>query len=276
MSDFGGVFGGLELLSLMAYPSSKDLRDKFNANRVAKMVEEWPELNAEHIIQEKRPEGWSLKKWQSFVKKHTGELRNELDGIYSASGGIRSLYNSIGHDAYMQDYYENCYRGALAGNVLIYIRRMADSHLTNEASVSKAIFMVEEIIGRKMLRKQKNKNISISERFIRKAWSDFKLVSPLWAAYGYWIGWKKLPSCSPFFLEGIPRFFSLANNFREFGTTHVPRASKIPTLLPQETWLPPKKIKIIDFLLEPFPLSSKELKVLDNYQAPIRKKSPRT
>ena len=275
MPELWSVFTSLELFALMAYPSNKGTRDKFIANRVAKMKEEWPELNEEHVVNGKRPEGWSTEKWQGFVKKYINQLNDELGEVFSETGGIGTLFNSSGYKAVMNDYHENCYRGALAGNILIYIKRMADSGLASGASVNKAIFLIEETLGRKMRRELENKSKSIGNRFIRAAWSDFKLVSPLWATYGYWVGWKKPSKCSPFLPEGFVGFISLANNFREFGISHIPRAQNVPTLPPDGTWPQSEGINLIDLTLNPHPLSESERKILGNYQAPDKYLSSR-
>jgi hypothetical protein len=266
--ELWSVFTSLELFSLMAYPSDKSARDKFIANWVAKMKEEWLELNEEHVINERRPEGWSAERWGNFVKDYVNQLGSELDGAFSESGGIVALLNSSGYEPVMSDYHENCYRGALAGHILIYIRRISDSDLANKASVNKAIFLIEETIGRKLRRELERESKSIGNRFIRAAWSNFKLVSPLWAAYGYWVGWEKPSKCSPFLPEGFLGFISLANNFREFGVAHLPRAQKVPTLPPDETWPRIEGLQLMDLTVNPHPLSEDELKLLDDYQAP--------
>tara|TARA_B100000315_G_scaffold255504_1_gene299019 strand:- start:843 stop:1673 length:831 start_codon:yes stop_codon:yes gene_type:complete len=268
MAELWNVFTSLELFLLMAFPSNKDSRDKFMANKVARMKEEWPELSEEQITQGKRPDDWSIERWGNFVKDYVSQLGNELDGAFSESGGIVALLNSGGYDAVMSDYHENCYRGALAGHILTYIRRMTDSGLASEASTNKAIFLIEEIIGRKMRRELEKECKSIGNRFIRAAWSDFKLVSPLWAAYGNWVGWKKPSKCSPFLPEGFLGFISLANNFREFGIAHLPRAQKVPTLPPDETWPRTEGLPLMNLTVNPHPLSEDELKILDDYQAP--------
>lgn len=268
MPGLWSVFTSLELFALMAYPSDKGARDKFIANRVAKMKEEWPELNIEHVVNGKRPEGWSTEKWQGFVKKYINQLKDELVEVFSDTGGIRTLLNSSGYETVMNDYNENCYRGALAGHILIYIKRMVDSGLASEASINKAIFLIEETVGRKIRRELENENKSIGNRFIRQAWLDFKLVSPLWAAYGYWVVWNKPPQYSPFSQEGFLRFVSLANNFKEFGVTHLPRTQKAPILLPDETWPQSEGLQLLILTVNPHPLSEDELKILDGYQAP--------
>ena len=78
MSELWSVFTSLELFALMAYPTCKDSRDKHIANRVAKMKEEWPELNVELACNGKRPEGWSIEKWQIFAKEFMDQIHSEL------------------------------------------------------------------------------------------------------------------------------------------------------------------------------------------------------
>ena len=69
-------------------------------------------------------------------------------------------------------------------------------------------------------------------------------------------------------LEGYVRFISLAINFKEFGATYFPRGRKDPTLISEEIWPQSQGLKLIDLTLKPFPLSTKERKILDSYKAP--------
>lgn len=253
----------------MAYPTNKELREKHIANRVANMKENWPELNKEHFTNGRKPEGWLVKKWENFIDEYIGQLHNELDIAFSAKGGITSLLDSPKSETMKGNFDLNCYKGKLAGNILIWIRRMADSNLTTGASVNKAVFMVEEITMKGFNNILKEKGWPFHQSFVRQdVWLIFKSVSPLWAAYEYWLQWGKPSNCSPFSSKGFVGFISLANNFKEFGINHFPRTQKTPTLISDETWPKSDDIKLIDLNVKQFPLSNKELKVLDNYQAP--------
>ncbi|MBT4260214.1 MAG: hypothetical protein HOD90_09940 [Nitrospina sp.] len=269
MSELWSVFTSLELFALMAYPTSKDSRDKHIANRVAKIKEEWPELNAEQVGDGKRPEGWSIEKWQIFAREYLDQIHSELDIAFSEKGGISSLLCSPNYEKVKTDFDLNCYKGRLAGCVLFWIRRIADSKLASGASINKAVFMTEEVTGKYLLKTIKAKKWPLNQSFIRQdAWLGFKSVSPLWAALECWVHWKKPADYSPFLPNGFIRFISLANNYKEFGVSHFPRAQKIPTLLSEETWPKSEKLMLIDLTLKPSPLSDKELKTLNTYQAP--------
>ena len=107
-----------------------------------------------------------------------------------------------------------------------------------------------------------------NEKFIKELWSDFKPVSHLWAAFVQWGMWGRPSEYSPSEPSGIRGFISLAKKFKEFGTTHLPRARTSPTLSIEETWSPPEDFEYMDFEFKIPPLSQQELDVLGNYQAP--------
>jgi hypothetical protein len=269
VSELQYMLRTLSLFSLMAYPSSEDSQHKFMANRVAKIKKEWPELTEKHIAQGEKPKDWPQEKWEELVMKHMGQFHDELDRMFSDNDGIGSLLDSPAYAEGKAGFDFNCYKGKLAGNVLVWIRRMADSNLPSGASVNKAVFMVEETIVKGWRKDLKAKDWPFHQSFIRQdAWLEFKSVSPLWAAYEYWLAWDNPRNCSPFTQEGFVGFVSLALNFKEFGITHFPRGRKDSTLILEETWPRSEGLKLTDLTLKSFPLSTKERKTLDNYKAP--------
>jgi len=258
----------LEMISVMAYPSSEELCKKFKAIYVSKMKEEWPELKEEDILKGKRPESMSRDAWEKLVKGFRNFASQELTGIFIDSGGIPSLYNSPEYEKIMSQFHKFQYQGVFAGTILTYIWRMDKGNVKDGGSVNKAIFLIDKIKGEEIRKKSKNDNLPYNEKFIRQAWSDFKSVSHLWAAFGIWSSNGAPSELSPFLPRSFLRFISLAEKFRKFGTTHLPRAKKEYTLAEQETWFPPKNFKIIDFEFEITPLTPKELEVLEEYRAP--------
>jgi hypothetical protein len=269
MQELESMLSPLRLFSLMAYPSNEDSQEKFMANRVAKIKKEWPGLTEKHIVQGEKPKDWPQEKWGELVRKCMGQFQDELHRVFSDNDGISSLLDSPAYAESKAEFDFNCYKGKLAGNVLVWIRRMVDSNLPSGASVNKAVFMVEETIVKEWRKGLKAKDWPFHQSFIRQdAWLEFKSVSPLWAAYEYWLAWNKPSHCSPFLLEGYVGFISLAINFKEFGITHLPRGRKDPTLISKETWPQSEGVKLIDLTLKPFPLSTKERKILDSYKAP--------
>jgi hypothetical protein len=203
MPELESILSPLRLFSLMAYPSNEDSQEKFMANRVAKIKKEWPELTEKHIVQGEKPKDWPKEKWEELVMKYMGQFQDELHRVFSDNDGISSLLDSPTYAEGKDDFDFNCYKGKLAGNVLAWIRRMADSNLSSGASVNKAVFMVEEITTKGWTKDLKAKGWPLHQSFIRQeAWLKFKFVSPLWAAYEYWLAWNKPSNCSPFLLEG--------------------------------------------------------------------------
>jgi hypothetical protein len=274
----GSLSPRLEILSVMAYPGSKDLRENFKVNLISKMSnikEEWPGLwsepKEEHIIKMYKPSNMSQKAWEKHIRDFSRtegkKIIKEYEKKFMQSGGIPALLNSPEYKKVIDQYHLNNYKGFIAGTILFYIWRMAISNVTDGGSVNKAIFFLESIGGEEI---QKEFDVPFNYKFIRQAWVDFKPVSHLWAAYGHWIGWNEPQKFSLFHPSGIFGFISLAENFRKFGITHRSRGQKDPILSSKETWFPPKGFKFIEGQCGVPPLTTKELEILGKYRAPVK------
>jgi len=266
-SDGLTVFPMLQVLSIMAFPNDKDMREKHLATISAKLGDSLPEVDKEDFPPELRPRTITRGKWDKFattLKRVAGE---ELEEIFLQMGGRPTLCNSPEYEKIIDLYGLNTYKGSLAGLILYYIWRMDATNATSGASVNKAKFLVNKLFREK--RDPQSKNYPFNEKFINKAWSDFKPVSHLWAAFMIWEIWGRPIEYSPFLPLCILRFISLAEKFRKFGINYFPRGQKVPILLSEETWFPSKDFEPIDFLFEIHPLTSQELEVLGKYQAPI-------
>jgi len=157
------------------------------------------------------------------------------------------LIDSPEYEKVIGNYYNNQYKGEIAGLILVFIWRMETSNVNNgRASVNKAIFLLLKLIGGKK-GGLKDKKRPSGESFFRKALSDYKSVSHLWAAFEQWRVVGKPIEYSPFNTPGILCFISLAEKFRQFGTNYIPQAQKVPILISDETWFPSKDFKPIEF-----------------------------
>jgi hypothetical protein len=148
--------------------------------------------------------------------------------------------------------------------------------------------------------------VVVDSKDIGQAWSDFKPVAHLWAAYYLihrradprvppeeffeasfldslpspiptypdepWIDFPSLPLYPVNPIDDLPSFLALAESFRYFGLTHIPRPQKLPLLSPEDMWTVPAGFPLLPISLElELPsLSVWEKTALEKYQAPKR------
>jgi hypothetical protein len=233
----------LEIISVMAYPNDKKARKKLLAN-----------ISSKPLGDTQLDKG----------------LREGLEDVFSQMGGISILHDSPEYEKIMEQYSLNTYRGNFAGLILHYIWRIEADSSHSGASVNKAIFLVVECFKDVKNGTTKWKGYPFNEKYIRQAWSDFKPVSHLWAAFVQWDTWGRPSDIAPYDSSGIHGFISLSEKFRTFGLNHFPRAQKASTLPSKGTWFPAKEIDPVPlrYELTPLPLSKKEIQALENYRAP--------
>ena len=263
----------LEVLFIMTFPNEEYLRKKSLATVAAKMEGKISEFDVKDIHSKELPEDCHLKGIpKGFTQEDWKEFSNvackELDEVYFQMGGRQTLCDSPEYEKIIENYYENQYKGEIAGLILVFIWRMETSNVgSGGPSVNKAIFL-ETNLDKRRVKGPKDKNLPFNETYIRKLWSDYKSVSHLWAAFMQWQVVGKPMEFSPFNVPGIWGFISLAEKFRQFGTTYIPRGQKTSILINDETWFPSKNFKPIEFPFIMPPLTPKELKVLEEYRAP--------
>lgn len=233
----------MEILSVMAYPNDDKARKKLLANISSKA---------------------------SGDAKLDKGLRGGLGEIFSKMGGIPTLHDSPEYIEIIKQYNLSVYRGHLAGAVLHYIWRIEVSSASSGASVNKAKFLVVELFKEIKNEITAWKDYPFNEKYISQAWSDFKPVAHLWAAFLQWDMWGRPEDLAPYRPLGVNGFISLSEKFRTFGITHFPRAKNAATLSSEKTWAPPKEFKPIALQNEilPPPLSPEDLEVLEEYRAP--------
>ena len=277
IKDFSNAYSNMELFAVMAYPNDEESRNQYKATFSSMIqLEKFPPNIKEQILNEyrdKKPKEMSVKEWKEFVGLFVETSRNDLERVFSKSGGISTLYNSPKNTEIRSQFDFNCYRGSIAGHILKYIWQISTSKVCSGGSVNKAIFMLEKYSHKNDLKllssENKGDNWPYNERFFRQTRKDYKTVSHLWAAWQHWgesgMPEKWSPLGTGLKLSG---FISLAEKFRFFGINHVPKAQKTPTLPPEEMWRPLEKFKLHQFDFEIPPLSVEELETVEGYQAP--------
>lgn len=242
------IFSQMEILPIMTFPNDEEMRKKHLATVSAKLGDSFPEMEEKDFLPKERPEGITEEKWEKFAF-HVKRLASmESEEIFLKMGGRQTLCNSPEYEKIRERYNLNGYKGLLAGLILHYIWWMNVSDVVSGASVKKAKFLVNELYSD--MGDLYSKKYPFNEKFTSKAWSDFKPVSHLWAAFMTWKIWSKPLEYSPFQPQGILKFISLAEKFRQFGITYFPQGQKSPILLSKETWFPSKEFKPLDFKFE--------------------------
>jgi hypothetical protein len=253
LSGSSRLFGYVELMAVMAYPSNKEMRGRFKATYAAKNIAKPPELKSHDGLS---PE--EFEKWKAEVLEVTSR---DLTRIYMLSGGVGAICDSPDYQTMMTQHYDSYKEGFIAGKLLTYIMAMYNSEVTGGASVNKAVFIAEHYT-------------KCSQSYIRRAWSKFKSVSHFWAALNLWESDGQPEEWSPF--SEIRSFLYMAEWFRVFGTTYFPRAQTNPILLPDETWLSPREMQFSEHDIAGFAEASSKIsslpqecfKILEQYRAP--------
>jgi hypothetical protein len=147
----------------------------------------------------------------------------------------------------------------LAGETLFMLLKLATS-APEKATIRKAQWLVENF--------RRHPKITGSRTSIETAWSKFKNVSHLWAAFiDLWI----VSDADPHLLDDneLPNLLSGARWFANAATSHYPPSvgSKAkPVLDPKKIWAIPNSPDIPTVELELPPLSDKEHNALSEYR----------
>jgi hypothetical protein len=257
---------GLEVISIMIFPNEKGMRKNYLANMTASFKDTLLKVGEKFPFPKTIQKVVPPKKRKEITNFFVTLVSEDLEQFFLQQGGISTLCNSPEYEKIQKNFIKNSWKGRIAGQILILIWRMKNSCVPTGASINKAKFLVYELY-----RKQRNlhaKDFPFNEKFISEAWSNFKTVSHLWAAFFAWETMDKPQKDTPFPVTQIFEFISLAENFRNFGTTYLPRGQKTPILLNKQTWFPPRGFKPFDFQFEILPLYPDELEVLREYRAP--------
>jgi len=165
----------------------------------------------------------------------------------------------------LDDIKDSSLRGGFTAGLVLFKTLQLARHNKADGSVNKANYLIEKVIYFET-------NIPRSPTHIKKAWRDFKTVSPYWAASV--LLFNKFKSGTGFglveWLESgnLLQFLGYAEYFRKRGEDNYPnKVSKTPTLTPGETLLPPREFSIPKRLPRIPKLKKQELEALKKYNA---------
>ena len=218
--------------------------------------------------------------WGAVVKQHTGPAHLATD-YQKATAAILSERYTLWNKPWRS--------GMAAGRILRLVRQMAEQRPESEASVGKAIHILEnthKILGQSMKRS-----------VVRKAWSDFKSVAHLWAAIEQFelcetseehefersMGLERVIDSEitnkdirrkvdlQFVILSAPQLLLfIAEDWRRFGETFANSREKSLLLDSNETWAAPDDYELSECNLEVPALTRVEIEALESYKAPTR------
>ena len=174
-------------------------------------------------------------------------------------------------------------KGALAGAVLLMIRWVsAHGH---QGSVLKACYIHAELAKRAKAIKGTAVTVGVTEithsttqGTMEKAWSPYKTVAHFWAAYNVMRNQYMerdaegviVPPVDRWFedTDAFLKFLAIAENFRRFGESYIPRPAAEPVLAAHSTWRVPEHVHLPDVgPFEPPPLLPEIRDALKSYRA---------
>jgi len=213
-----------------------------------------PSLSDKYLRKcKKMLKGLSEKAFEKLAKKTAKEVLKPLDIEYKNSGGMKSLLAATESGLNEHDWERLATRGCVAGDILTLILMIGNNG--SGGSVNKAVHILE--LQGKLLRGRKA---------ILESWTGFKNVSHFWAAL------EIIPENTSILdlnLYDFWEFLSLSEYLRMLGESHFPRAQKVPTLTPSDTWKISVNFPLIDFSKDTViaPLNGKCLEALESYKA---------
>jgi hypothetical protein len=200
---------------------------------------------------------------------YSGERALHLANIQIPSDLTAKTHFGPSENEFTQDAAQSLKSGGrLAGQLLVLLRQL-DVYRPEDASVRKAIDLME-----RLLIKSKRACIagpSPGGSTIRKAWSKFKSVCHLWAAYRIFEHDENLLSN-----KHLPEFLAASEWMRAFAESHIPPPKTVksrPLAEEGELWKAPDQLQLDCIEFQVPPLSHEELRLLDKYTAEKRKRS---
>lgn len=165
--------------------------------------------------------------------------------------------------------------GRAAGDILQHLVAFA-AHVPEHASVHKATYVVCQQL--KESSAQGRRKTPASRSWARTAWSQFKCVSHLWAAFlnfGELAKEAGMPDlhiveASP---EALFYFLTISEWYRHQGESILPQSQVIPTLDPTVTWKVPDDLILPELELS-LSASPRTIEVLRRYRAPKHVEPP--
>ncbi len=181
---------------------------------------------------------------------------------------LKDLISAPSYDAVLQRAIASNLDGAVAGEILKLLFRYAE-HAPEHASVRKAIHVVTQSLAGACDRN--GRKVNSSRASITRAWSKFRPVAHLWAAFRFWeieLGKDPEWALAPDSLLG---FLAVAEQFRKMGVRTLPPGDQAikhgPILDPTTTWRVPPDLELPDVSLESDLLPGEISRDLEKYRA---------
>jgi hypothetical protein len=212
----------------------------------------------------------------SFYGDPYGTSRELWRTVFDPAGHFRAVADAPGRDRLVQDFARAIQGGAFfAGVLLLLVAKLAQRHPEVEPSLNRAVSVMRGWSDRGLMEVP-------SDRTLFAAWTNWRRLAPLWAAFGGEFQQARAPGFTPYAagLEALHdpvRLKSILRHamwFRSFAVSFIPKGAPAPLIPPNEA------LQIVADVeeLEPdlAPLSPDDLTAAKEHWAPNRKFPPRT
>lgn len=146
-------------------------------------------------------------------------------------GGLRFLQGSPSWDKVLKKWQHDSRPGQIAGGLLMLIMLLEQHNL--QGSLGKAVHIWKRYPSSVF---SDRRNVPESPGALYKAWTAYKPVVHLWAAYRALVGSGRH---FPNFTEEVIALLSLSEAYRKFGEQYIPHARSTPLLPPEAVWRVP-------------------------------------
>jgi hypothetical protein len=211
-----------------------------------------------------------LKRRELYLEANLGRLLIEIETAIPRDLAIEAAAAAAGLDSSINHASNSAYGMTVSGDLLLHIINAA-LYSPTDASLERAIRVWCEDQARG--KTHEGRGVAASPRSVKSAWSRFKPVAHLCAAWRL-SHIQSAAEWDPTDPETLLRFLAVAEGLREFGEWHRPpsgrtgsKPSRTPTLDPETTWKLPPDLTIPPVVLSVPPLTEFARKVLENYRA---------
>jgi len=182
-------------------------------------------------------------------------------------GGFSILGNAPALPELQERLYGSIWPGQAAGDILINLLQLEVSGVG--ASVNKAVALTIGLLRSGVTKKSGEPGAGKSERYIRKAWEEFKPACHLWAAFGWWRDQEF--DAGPFEIETADQLLMVAEAFLRMASALQSRGRRETVLNAEEMWRVPRRYPLPRLKhFEVPPLTDAQLEILSSYKAPKR------
>ena len=246
------LFANLYCWAVMVYPDDQKARD-------------------EYLITLKTQTGGRVREAAQSTKEKNS-IAALIGRWLDPHGGFDALSKARGSETVERDFEKAAWPGAIAGDLLKWIVRLA--YWAPPASVSKAFYLEELYLQN--ARDKEGRQGAHRKRSIIGAWKRYRAAAPLWAALRVWQfyygdttghgpdkagpDWWSLEQ-----LEGLPGFLAHAEIFRRICVSLYAHGQSEAILDPAETWGLPKNLRLPNLSLAIPSLEDWALQALENY-----------